>query len=342
MLILMRKDASEEQVRAVEQAVERMGFSARSMPGEQRVAIGVVGNDRRLDDTSIRGLDGVHEVVHVSAPYKQVSREWKPEPTVITLANGTRIGGDELVVMAGPCAVESREQLLTVADYVAAAGATVLRGGAYKPRTSPYAFQGMGPSGLQLLAEARERTGLAIVTEALDAESADAIAEVADIIQIGARNMQNFALLRHIGKLGKPVMLKRGPSATIKEWLLAAEYLLAEGNADVMLCERGIRSFDDATRNVMDVTAIPLVQSLSHLPVVAHPSHATGVRALVAPVAKASVAAGAQAIIVETHPDPRCALSDGPQALTPSDFRAMMGELAAVANALGRSMAKLP
>ena len=342
MLILMRKDASEEQVRAVEQAVERMGFSARSMPGEQRVAIGVVGNDRRLDDTSIRGLDGVHEVVHVSAPYKQVSREWKPEPTVITLANGTRIGGDELVVMAGPCAVESREQLLTVADYVAAAGATVLRGGAYKPRTSPYAFQGMGPSGLQLLAEARERTGLAIVTEALDAESADAIAEVADIIQIGARNMQNFALLRHIGKLGKPVMLKRGPSATIKEWLLAAEYLLAEGNADVMLCERGIRSFDDATRNVMDVTAIPLVQSLSHLPVVADPSHATGVRALVAPVAKASVAAGAQAIIVETHPDPRCALSDGPQALTPSDFRAMMGELAAVANALGRSMAKLP
>lgn len=342
MLILMRKGATDEQVRAVEQAVERLGFSARPMPGEQRVAIGVVGNDRRLDDTSIRGLDGVHEVVHVSAPYKQVSREWKPEPTIITLANGTRIGGNDLVIMAGPCAVESREQLLAVADYVAAAGATVLRGGAYKPRTSPYAFQGMGPSGLQLLAEARERTGLAIVTEALDAESADAIAEVADIIQIGARNMQNFALLRHIGKLGKPVMLKRGPSATIKEWLLAAEYLLAEGNADVMLCERGIRSFDDATRNVMDVTAIPLVQSLSHLPVVADPSHATGVRALVAPVAKASVAAGAQAIIVETHPDPRCALSDGPQALTPDDFRAMMIELAAVANALGRGMAKLP
>ena len=342
MLILMRKGATDEQVRAVEQAVERLGFSARPMPGEQRVAIGVVGNDRRLDDTSIRGLDGVHEVVHVSAPYKQVSREWKPEPTIITLANGTRIGGNDLVIMAGPCAVESREQLLAVADYVAAAGATVFRGGAYKPRTSPYAFQGMGPSGLQLLAEARERTGLAIVTEALDAESADAIAEVADIIQIGARNMQNFALLRHIGKLGKPVMLKRGPSATIKEWLLAAEYLLAEGNADVMLCERGIRSFDDATRNVMDVTAIPLVQSLSHLPVVADPSHATGVRALVAPVAKASVAAGAQAIIVETHPDPRCALSDGPQALTPDDFRAMMIELAAVANALGRGMAKLP
>ncbi len=342
MLILMRKDATEEQVRAVEHAIERMGFAARPMPGEQRIAIGVVGNDRRVDDTSIRGLDGVLEIVHVSAPYKQVSREWKPEPTVITLANGTRIGGDELVVMAGPCAVESREQLLTVADYVAAAGATVLRGGAYKPRTSPYAFQGMGPSGLQLLAEARERTGLAIVTEALDIESADAVAEVADIIQIGARNMQNFALLRHIGKLGKPVMLKRGPSATIKEWLLAAEYLLAEGNADVMLCERGIRSFDDATRNVMDVTAIPLVQSLSHLPVVADPSHATGVRALVAPVAKASVAAGAQAIIVETHPDPRCALSDGPQALTPSDFRAMMTELAAVANALGRGMATLP
>ncbi len=341
MLILMRGDATPEQIALVEATVARMGFRAQAMPGQQRVAIGVVGNDRRLDDTPLRGLDGVHEIVHVSAPYKQVSREWRKTPTIVKLDNGTEIGGDALVVMAGPCAVESREQLFATADYVRAAGATVLRGGAYKPRTSPYAFQGLGEEGLQLLAEARQRTGLAIVTEAIDIESAHACAEVADILQVGARNMQNFALLRAIGRIGKPVLLKRGPSATIKEWLLAAEYLLAEGNAQVMLCERGIRSFDDATRNVMDVTAIPLVQSLSHLPVVADPSHATGVRALVPAVARASVAAGAHAIIVETHPEPRRALSDGPQALTEADFRAMMAQLQAVAGALGRPLASL-
>jgi 3-deoxy-7-phosphoheptulonate synthase len=223
---------------------------------------------------------------------------------------------------------------MTTAAYVAAAGAQVLRGGAYKPRTSPYAFQGLGREGLRLLAQARAAFGLAIVTEALDAESADAVAEVADVIQLGARNMQNFALLRHVGRLGKPVLLKRGPSATIKEWLLAAEYLLAEGNAQVMLCERGIRSFDDATRNVLDVTALPLARQLSHLPVVADPSHATGRRDLVRPAALAAVAAGAHALIVETHPEPRRALSDGPQALPPDEFAALMRQVRAVSAAV--------
>ena len=339
MLILMKKDATPEEQGAVEDVIRSMGFEARAMPGEQRVAIGVVGNDRRVDDTPLRGMPGIHEIIHVSAPYKQVSREWKATPTVIELPNGTRIGGDELVVMAGPCAVESPEQLLRTAAYVSAHGATVLRGGAYKPRTSPYAFQGLGKEGLGILAQAREQFGLAIITEAIDPESADAVAEVADVIQLGARNMQNFALLKHVARLGKPVLLKRGPSATIKEWLLAAEYLLAEGNEQVMLCERGIRSFDDATRNVMDVTAVPLVRQLSHLPVVADPSHATGRRDMVRPVAAASVAAGAHALIVETHPEPRRALSDGPQALTPDDFEALMREVGAVAAALGRSVA---
>ena len=338
MLIVMHNSATPEEVDRVCAVITDMGFEPRPMPGEQRTAIGLVGNDTRVDDTRVRGLPGVARVIHVSAAYKQVSREWRKEPTIIELFNGARIGGDAIVVMGGPCGVESEDQLMRAAECVAETGAKVLRGGAFKPRTSPYAFQGMGEPGLELLAKARERFGLAIITEALDPRNAELVAQYADIVQIGARNMQNFALLKEVGQLGKPVMLKRGMAATIKEWLLAAEYVVNEGNGDVMLCERGIRSFDPATRNVMDVAAIPLVKRLTHLPVIGDPSHATGVREMVTPMARAAVAAGADGIIVETHPDPNAALSDGPQALYPDQFRALVREVDAIATVLGRGM----
>ncbi len=342
MLVVMTTHATPEQVADVCTAIGHLGFEARPMPGGQRTAIGVVGNDRRVEDSTIAGLPGVAEVIHVSSPYKQVSREWKPESTVITLDNGVQIGGDAVVVMAGPCAVEGPEKLLEVAGIVADAGGVILRGGAYKPRTSPYSFQGLGPEGLKILAEARKAYGLAVITEAIDQESADAVAEVADIIQIGARNMQNFALLKHVGKLGRPVMLKRGMSATVKEWLLAAEYVLSAGNEQVILCERGIRSFDSATRNVMDITAVALARTLTHLPIIADPSHATGRRDMVPPVARASVAAGADGVMVETHPRPSEAFSDGPQALYPDQLKKLMGELGVISGALGRPLATLP
>jgi 3-deoxy-7-phosphoheptulonate synthase len=301
----------------------------------------VVGNDRPVSEAPFRGLPGVSRVIHVSAPYKLVSREWRSKPTIIELANGVQIGGSDVVVMGGPCAVESEEQLMSTAKVVADAGGVILRGGAFKPRTSPYSFQGMGEQGLDILAQARDEYGLAIITEAIDPHSADLVAEKADIIQIGARNMQNYPLLRYIGKLNKPVMLKRGMSATIKEWLLAAEYILSGGNEQVILCERGIRGFDDATRNVMDVSAIAMVKELSHLPVIADPSHATGRRTLVAPVARASVAVGADGVIVETHPKPHEALSDGPQALFPNQFKEMVVSLRAIAATMERELAAL-
>ncbi|MCO4764491.1 MAG: 3-deoxy-7-phosphoheptulonate synthase [Myxococcales bacterium] len=341
MLVVMTHGASPENIADVCTAIAQLGFEARPMPGEQRTAIGVVGNDRRVDDSHIRGLPGVSQVIHVSAPYKQVSREWKAESTVIELSNGTRIGGNEVVVMAGPCAVESEEKLMEVAKVVAESGATILRGGAYKPRTSPYSFQGMGVEGLKILAKARDAYGLAVITEAIDPASADAVGEYADIIQIGARNMQNFALLKHVGQLGKPVMLKRGMSATIKEWLLAAEYILNAGNEQVILCERGIRSFDSATRNVMDITAVALARTLTHLPIIADPAHATGRRDMVAPVARASVAVGADGIMVETHPRPNEALSDGPQSLYPEQLQTLMVQLSQISSALGRPLATL-
>jgi 3-deoxy-7-phosphoheptulonate synthase len=341
MLITMKRSATADQVQHVCDIIEAMGFEARPMPGGVRTAIGVVGNDTPVTEAPFRGLEGVSRVIAVSAPYKQVSREWKPQPTVVELENGVQVGGKDLVVMGGPCAVESEEQLMAAAKVVAEAGGVILRGGAFKPRTSPYSFQGLGNRGLDILAMAREEYGLAIITEAMDMESADLVAEKADIIQIGARNMQNYPLLRHIGKLQKPVMLKRGMSATIKEWLLAAEYILSGGNEQVILCERGIRGFDDATRNVMDVGAIALVKELSHLPVIADPSHATGRRSLVAPVARASVAVGADGVIVETHPKPHEALSDGPQALFPSQFKEMVESLGAIAATLDRPMATL-
>jgi 3-deoxy-7-phosphoheptulonate synthase len=342
MLITMKRTATKDQVQHVCDIIEAMGHKAAPMPGGVRTAIGVVGNDRPVPEAPFRGLPGVARVIHVSAPYKQVSREWRAAPTIVELDNGVKIGGKDLVVMGGPCAVESEEQLMAAAKVVADAGGVILRGGAFKPRTSPYSFQGLGERGLDILVGAREEYGLAIITEAMDPHSADLVAEKADIIQIGARNMQNYPLLRYIGKLNKPVMLKRGMSATIKEWLLAAEYLLSGGNENVILCERGIRGFDDATRNVMDVSAIALVKELSHLPVIADPSHATGVRSLVAPVARASVAVGADGVIVETHPKPHEALSDGPQALFPHQFEAMVVSLKAIAATMDRELASLP
>lgn len=339
MLIVMQRGALPEHIEGVTQRIEELGLQARIMPSEHRTAIGVVGNEGPLDPGPFQDLPGVSEAVPVTAPYKQVSREWKPEDTIITLPNGAQIGGGSMCVMAGPCSVECEEQLLETAEAVAKAGATVLRGGAFKPRTSPYAFQGMGEEGLKLMAEARRRYGLAIISEAIDEPSLELVAEYADMIQLGARNMQNFALLKLAGRSGKPVMLKRGPASTVKEWLLAAEYLLAEGNPQVVLCERGLRGFDDATRNLFDLTAIPLVKGLSHLPVVADPSHGTGRRRLIAPMSRAAVAAGADGLIIEVHRDPNRAKSDGGQSLFPDQFAELMTGVGAIAQAMGVAVA---
>ena len=278
------------------------------------------------------------ELIHVTKPYKQVSREWKGEQTIVRLAGGVTVGGHELAIMAGPCSVESESQILTAARAVRAAGATILRGGAFKPRSSPYSFQGLGAEGLRLLALARAETGLLIVTEAMDAEQLDLVVEVADIVQIGARNMQNYSLLRSAGRCGKPVLLKRGLSATVQDLLLSAEYLLAEGNQDVILCERGLRGFDSVTRNIFDLSAIPVVHHLSHLPIVADPSHGTGRRDMVIPMARAAVAAGADGLLIEVHPTPERALSDGVQSLDPAQFATLMREARVIAEAIGRAI----
>jgi 3-deoxy-7-phosphoheptulonate synthase len=284
-------------------------------------------------------MGGVAQVLYVSKPYKQVSREWRPENTVVEVAPGVRFGGPEVPVIAGPCSVESEAQILAAARAVKAAGAVALRGGAYKPRSSPYAFQGLGRPGLELLAKAREETGLAIVTEALDEEGAHAVAEYADVVQIGARNMQNFSLLRTVGRLGRPVLLKRGMAATIQDLLLAAEYVLAAGNPNVILCERGVRGFDPATRNLFDLSAVPVVQKLTHLPIVADPSHGVGVRDHVPAMARAAIAAGADGLIIEVHPSPDRALSDGAQSLYPEQFARLMREVGVIAEAIGRRVA---
>jgi 3-deoxy-7-phosphoheptulonate synthase len=339
MLIVMHAEATAEDIARVCEVIAELGYEARPMPGRQRTTVGLVGNDGRIDGSRLEGLPGVQEILHVSKPYKQVSREWKPEPTIIRLPNDVVIGGTDVVVMAGPCSVESEAQILESARRVRAAGATILRAGAFKPRTSPYSFQGLGRKGLDLLARAREETGLLIVTEAMDAEGAELVARVADIIQIGARNMQNYSLLKTVGRLRKPVLLKRGLSATIQELLLSAEYVLAEGNPEVILCERGVRGFDSATRNLFDLSAIPLVKSLSHLPIIADPSHGTGHREMVIPMARAAVAAGADGLLVEVHPNPDRALSDGVQSLYPAQFERLMGEARIIATAIGRSIA---
>ena len=336
MLVVMKNSATPAQVDRVVETIEEMGYEAQPIPGRQRTAVGLIGNDGQVESARLAGLGGVLEIIPVTQPYKQVSREWRPEPTVIELDNGTRIGGRELVVMAGPCSVESETQITDVAVRLRDTGATILRGGAFKPRTSPYSFHGLGVEGLRLLARAREETGLAVVTEALEPDSVELVAEYADIVQIGARNMQNYPLLRRAGRCGRPILLKRGMAATIDELLLAAEYLLAEGNRNVILCERGVRGFDSHTRNLLDLSAIPVVKSLSHLPIIADPSHGTGVRAKVTPMARAAVAAGADGLMVEVHPEPERALSDGAQSLYPEQFRELMAQIRVIARAIDR------
>ncbi|HYT05500.1 MAG TPA: 3-deoxy-7-phosphoheptulonate synthase [Gemmatimonadales bacterium] len=340
MLIVMRHGATDAEVRRVVAVIEEMGYKAQPMPGAQRTAVGLVGNDGRVDASRLEGLPGVQEVIHVSKPYKQVSREWKAENTVVRLPGGVAVGGSDVVAIAGPCSVESERQIIDAARLVKEAGAVILRGGAWKPRTSPYSFQGLGRPGLKLLAKARDETGLLVCTEAMDPEGVGYVAEMADIIQLGARNMQNFSLLKAAGRAKKPVLLKRGISATIEELLLSAEYLLAEGNHDVILCERGIRGFDTATRNVFDLTAIPVVHKLSHLPIIADPSHGTGLRDKVIPMARAAVAAGADGIMVEVHPNPEGALSDGAQTLFPEQFAQLMREVRVIADVIGRRVAE--
>ena len=339
MLIVMRHGASDEEVRRVCDVIVEMGYQARPMPGRQRTTVGLVGNDGRVDGSRIEALSGVQEVIHVSKPYKQVSREWKAESTIVSLPGGLTIGGEDVVVMAGPCSVESEPQILAAAEAVREAGATVLRAGAFKPRSSPYSFQGLGVEGLHLLRLAKAETGLLVVTEAMDPEGAEQVAEVADIIQIGARNMQNYSLLKRAGRLQKPILLKRGLSATIQELLLSAEYILAEGNPNVILCERGVRGFDPATRNIFDLSAIPVVHGLSRLPIIADPSHGTGHREMVIPMARAAVAAGADGLLVEVHPHPDRALSDGAQSLYPEQFARLMKETRIIAEAIGRRVA---
>ncbi len=342
MLVVMEHGATDEQIARVVDVIREMGYQPRPMPGAQRTTVGLVGNDGRVDGSQLEALDGVAEIIHVSKPYKQVSREWRAENTLVTIAPGVTFGGPTIPIIAGPCSVESEEQIVLAARQVLEAGGAALRGGAFKPRSSPYSFQGLGRKGLELLALARAETGLPIVTEALDEEGAHHVAEVADCIQIGARNMQNYALLRTIGRLGKPVLLKRGMAATITDLLMSAEYLLAEGNTQVILCERGIRSFDPATRNLFDLTAIPLVQKLSHLPIVADPSHGTGLRDKVIPMGRAAIAAGADGLLVEMHPNPDRAMSDGGQSLFPEQFARLVRETRAIAEAIGRSLTPPP
>lgn len=338
MLVVMKHGASEAEVGRVVEEIEEMGYEARSMPGKQRTTVGLVGNDGGVDSARIQGLPGVLEIIPVTKPYKQVSREWRDTDTIVEVAGGIRFGAAEVPIIAGPCAVESEAQILGIAHQLKAMGATLLRGGAFKPRTSPYSWQGLGEEGLKMLARAREATGLAIVTEALDPDNVDLVADYADVLQVGARNMQNYPLLRRAGQCGKPVLLKRGMSATIDELLLAAEYLLAEGNDDVILCERGVRSFDNHTRNLLDLTAVPVVKSLSHLPIIADPSHGTGLRDKVIPMARAAVAAGADGLMVEVHPSPPEALSDGAQSLYPDQFGELMEQIRVIAAAIGRSV----
>jgi 3-deoxy-7-phosphoheptulonate synthase len=341
MLVVMQPNASSSEIDRVCEEIVRQGFKPLPMPGEVRTAVGLLGDDAKVDWSYIEGLPGVASVLIVQKPYRQASREWKGESTIVEIAPGVRFGGDEVPIVSGPCSVESEEQIITSAKLVRAAGGTALRGGAFKPRSSPYAFQGLGKQGLELLALARRETGLAIVTEAMDERGADLVAEYADCIQIGARNMQNYSLLRYVGTLGKPVMLKRGMAATINDLLLSAEYVLAEGNPNVILCERGVRTFDSATRNLFDLTAIPVVHKLSHLPIVADPSHGTGLRDKVTPMARAAIAAGADGILVEMHPQPDKALSDGAQSLYPEQFAELVVQLRTIAQAIGRSVPTL-
>jgi 3-deoxy-7-phosphoheptulonate synthase len=338
MLVVMRQDATPDEIRGVVTAIESRGMKAHPIPGAQRTAIGITGNKGAVEAPGFESLPGVLEVIPVSHAYKLVSREVKAEDTVVRIAPGVEVGASQLVIAAGPCAVESLEQTLTIARAVKKAGAQLLRGGAFKPRTSPYSFQGLGEEGLKILAAAREETGLCVVTEAVDVEGLDLVEGYADVIQIGARNMQNFSLLRRAGKAKKPVLLKRGLSATLEEFLMSAEYILSEGNYDVILCERGVRTFSDFSRNTLDLAVVPAVKKISHLPILVDPSHGTGRRDKVAPLSRAAVAVGADGLMVEVHHDPDRALSDGPQSLTPAMFEALVKDLRQIAPVIGRRL----
>jgi len=329
MLIVMKADATDGQVEAVVRVIEELGYKAHPMPGALRTAIGITGNPGAIDPSRFENLAGVAEAVRISKPYKLVTLDMRSEKTVVRVGDAA-IGGDELALIAGPCAIESHAQALAVAETVRRSGARFFRGGAFKPRTSPYAFQGLGEEGLKILAEIRETYGLRIVTEALDEPGVDLVERYADMIQIGARSMQNFTLLRRVGKSGLPVLLKRGLSATLDEWLLAAEYIMAEGNYRVVLCERGIRTFSQHTRNTLDLAAIPAVKRISHLPVIVDPSHGTGKNYMVTPLARAAVAVGADGLIVEVHDQPNTALSDGAQALTLDQYERLVSEVRAI------------
>ena len=327
MIVNMKDGATEQQIEHIIERIREAGYQAHITRGEERTIVAAVGSGRRHEIEALQAAPGVDNVVPIAQPYKLVSRQVRPGGTVVDVA-GVRIGnGEPVVVIAGPCSVESRDQLLTTARAVKKAGARLLRGGAYKPRTSPYDFQGLGEEALELLSEARRETGLPVVTEVMSTEDVDTICEHADMLQVGARNMQNFALLRRLATVDKPVLLKRGPSATVKEWLLAAEYLLSGGNPNVVLCERGIKTFETETRNTIDLAAVALAKELSHLPVIADPSHGTGRRSLIGPLSKAAIAVGADGLIIEVHPNPERALSDGPQSLDCREFQAMMREL---------------
>jgi len=369
----MKPQAGAEDIERVCEKIERLGFRAHPMPGAQRTAIGITGNPGPIEPAEFEGLPGVAEAIRVSKPYKLVSREVKSEDSLIrvgiesagsprspigetasaALAVGDRqssivnaeaapgfiVGGRTLAIIAGPCAIESQEQALAAAASVKKAGARLFRGGAFKPRTSPYSFQGLGKEGLEILAEVRRATGLLIVTETIDPENCDLVEEYADVLQVGARNMQNFSLLKRVGRSRKPVLLKRGMSATLEEFLMAAEYVLSEGNYNVILCERGVRTFADHTRNTLDLSVIPAVKGLSHLPILVDPSHGTGKRDKVIPLARAAIAVGADGLIVEVHPQPERALSDGYQSLSPEEFEILMGEITAIAGVIGRRIA---
>lgn len=339
MLVVMRAHATAEQVRAVCQKIESLGYRAHSIPGAERTAIGITGNKGEVEPGTLDEMAGVQEVIRVTKPYKLVSRDTKPDNTVIRFAGtDATIGGPGLAIIAGPCGIESREQAFAVAERVHRAGAQFFRGGAYKPRTSPYSFQGLGEQGLQIMAEIRDKFGLKIVTEAIDNESLELVEEYADVIQIGARNMQNFSLLRRAGKSKKPVLLKRGMAATLEELLMAAEYIMSEGNYNVALCERGVRTFADHTRNTLDLSLIPAVQRLSHLPILVDPSHGTGKRNKVTPLSRGAIAVGADGLIVEVHHDPDKALSDGIQSLYPDQFDELMAQVRQIAPIVGRNV----
>ncbi|SHF03758.1 3-deoxy-7-phosphoheptulonate synthase [Desulforamulus putei] len=337
MIVVMSRRADEDKINAVLERLKKAGFQIHLSRGVERTIIGAIGDKTRMGDLALEAMPGVENVVPILQPYKLASRAFKEQDTVVKVGD-LEIGGKQIHVMAGPCAVESREQLLESAEMVKAAGATLLRGGAFKPRTSPYSFQGLEEKGLQYLAEAREKTGLKIVTEVMDAGTLPLVAEYADILQIGTRNMQNFFLLREVAKVDKPVLLKRGASATIEEWLMAAEYIMAGGNYNVILCERGIRTYETFTRNTLDLSAVPVVKHLSHLPVIVDPSHAIGKWRFVPPMAVAAVAAGADGLLIEVHPNPSEALCDGPQSLTPENFQSLMKDVRAVAEAIGRRL----